>query len=313
MKQLDAQIRNLLDEMQARGTPPVQDLSPVDARKTRNPVFIELGGPPAGFVKIHDTHMSGVPEKLPLRIYVPPGEGPFPALIYFHGGGWVIGNLDTHNSLCSLLAKGASCIVIAVDYRLSPESRFPAAVEDAFTATEWVAANAHEIHVDADKIAVGGDSAGGNLAAVVCHLAREKKKPTLVHQLLVYPVMNLSSFDTESYHEHGKGYILTAESMRYYRGHYLAHNDDALNPQASPLLAESFSDLPPAHIITAEFDVLMDEGAAYARKLKEAGIPVKYSCYEGMIHAFLSFSSVVDAARDAINEATSVLRVAFQK
>lgn len=251
--------------------------------------------------------------EIPIRIYQPQGNNPFPILLYFHGGGWVTCNLDTHDSLCRSLANGASCIVVSVDYRLAPEHKFPAAVDDAYAATRWASDNAESINGDSNRIAVGGDSAGGNLAAVVSLMARDNGSPSLRHQLLIYPVTDLSSFDTKSYREHGEGYILTRDSMEYYRGHYIRRDEDALNPYASPLLAQDLSGLPPALVMAAEFDVLTDESNAVANRLRRVGISVTYSCYEGMIHPFLSLAGMVDRARDGISEAATALRSAFGK
>ena len=188
---------------------------------------------------------------------------------------------------------------------------FPAAAEDAFGATQWVAANADRLNGDPGRIAVGGDSAGGNLAAVVSLMARDKGGPGLIFQLLIYPTTNISSFDTQSFNEHGEGYILTRESMAYYRDHYISGKEDAENPYASPLLAKDLKGLPPALVVTAEFDVLTDESEAYAERLIQAGVPVTYTCYEGMIHPFFSFPAVVDCAKEAMAETTAALRAVF--
>jgi acetyl esterase len=232
-------------------------------------------------------------------------------LVYFHGGGWVICNLDTHDSLCRSLANAASCVVASVDYRLAPEHPFPAAPDDAYAATQWIADNASQITGDPTRIAVGGDSAGGNLAAVVSLMARDKGGPSLQYQVLIYPVVDLSSFDTNSYREHGEGYILTRDSMEFYRSHYVKNVEDATHTYASPLLAEDLHGLPPALVLTAEVDVLTDEAEAYAHRLKEAGVPVTYRCYRGMIHPFLSLAGVVDRAKDGIHEIAGLLRAAF--
>jgi acetyl esterase len=201
--------------------------------------------------------------------------------------------------------------VVSVDYHLSPEHKFPTQAEEAYEATRWVMDNCKLLGVDPRRIAVGGDSAGGNLAAVVSLMARDKGGPNLVQQLLVYPVTDLSSMDNESYRKHGQDYILTRESMIYYRSHYLKREEDALDPYASPLLARRLDDLPSALLITAEFDVLADEGAAYARRLKEAGVPVCYSCYDGMVHAFFSMAGIINRTIEALDEAGNVLRSAF--
>jgi len=310
---LDPQIEALLQRMEQQGTPPVHTLTPMQARESRNPIFVKLGGPPEAVANVQDLNIPGPGGQIPIRIYTPQGSYPFPILVYFHGGGWVICNLDTHDSVCRCLANGASCIVVSVDYRLAPEHKFPAAVDDAYAATRWVAENANRINGDPTRIAVGGDSAGGNLAIVVSLMAREKGGPSLIYQLLVYPVTNPSSLDTDSYREHGEGYILTKEAMEYYRDHYIGGKEELQNPYVSPLLAQELSGLPPALVITAEFDVLTDEAEAYADRLKKAGVPVSYTCYKGMIHAFFSLAAVVDRARDAMDEATGALRSAFAR
>lgn len=307
----DPQIKALLAKIQEAGAPPLNTLTPTRAREVKNPVFIEFGGPPVEISNVGDLRIPGPSGEIPVRIYTPEGKGPFPVLVYFHGGGWVICNLDTHDSLCRHLANRASCVVVSVDYRLAPEHKFPAAVEDAYAATRWTAENSGSIQVDPDRIAVGGDSAGGNLAAVISTMAKAKGGPGLVFQLLVYPVTDLSSMDNATYREHGRDYILTKDSMVYYGSHYLAREEDALNPYASPLLAEDLSGLPPALFVTAELDVLTGEGEAYASRLREAGVPVQYSCYKGMIHAFFSMAGIVDRTMDAVDEAAAALRTAF--
>ncbi len=309
--ELDPQIVALLKDIEKQGSPPITTLTPEQARELRHPVFIKLGGPPEAVANVENLRIPGPAGEIPIRVYTPKGEGPFPILVFFHGGGWVIGNLDTHDSICRSLANGAGCVVVSVDYRLAPEHKFPAAAEDAYSATRWVAANTDRLDGDPARISVGGDSAGGNLAAVVSLMARDKGGPALIYQLLIYPTTNLSSFDTKSFSEHGERYILTKASMAYYRDHYIGGKEDAENPYASPLLAKDLKGLPPALVITAEFDVLTDESKAYAERLVEAGVPVTYTCYEGMIHPFFSFPAVVDCAKEAMTETTAVLRSVF--
>jgi len=312
-KKLDPQIETLLKQIGEQGAPAAHTLTPLQARESKNPVFIKLGGPPEEVAKVENIGIPGPSGEIPARVYTPQDSGPLPVLVFFHGGGWVFGSLDTHDSLCRSLANGASCIVVSVDYRLAPEHKFPAAAEDAYAATQWIADNAGHINGDAGRVAVGGDSAGGNLAAVVSLMSRDRGAPTLIYQLLIYPNTNLSSFDTDSFHENGKDYILTKESMEYYRGHYIGREEDLRNQYASPLLAEDLSGLPPALVIGAEFDVLTDEVEAYAKRLNRAGVEVTYTCYEGMIHPFFSMPAVVDRARDAMMEAIDALRSIFYK
>jgi acetyl esterase len=308
---LDPQIVALLKEMEKQGSPPLNTLTPEQARELKHPVFVKLGGPPEAVASVQNLKIPGPAGEIPIRVYTPEGEGPFPLLVFFHGGGWVICNLDTHDSICRSLANGAGCVVVSVDYRLAPEHKFPAAAEDAYGAIQWVAANADQLRGDPSRIAVGGDSAGGNLAAVVSLMARDRGDPALMFQLLIYPTTNLSSFETTSFSEHGEGYILTKDSMAYYRDHYIRGKEDTENPYASPLLAKDLKGLPPALVITAEFDVLTDESRAYAERLIQAGVPVTYTCYEGMIHPFFSFLAVVDRAKEAMAETTAALRSVF--
>jgi len=224
----------------------------------------------------------------------------------------VIGNLDTHDGPCRALANRSDCIVVSVDYRLAPESKFPAAADDAYAATCWAAENATGINGDASRIAVCGDSAGGNLAAAVCLMARDKSGPDLKCQVLVYPITNLESLDTDSYRQHAEGYLLTADGMLYYRNHYIDREKDTRHPYASPLLAEDLSGLPPALMIAAEYDVLKDEGKAYVDRLQRAGVSVEYKLYEDMIHAFFNMGGIVDTAQAAYDDAAAALRKAFK-
>jgi acetyl esterase len=242
---------------------------------------------------------------------MPDGNGPFPILVYFHGGGYVIGNLDTHDSPCRALTNRASCLVVSADYRLAPEHKFPAAIEDAYATTQWFAKNANRLNGDANRIAVGGDSAGGNLAAAVCLMARDKGGPELRYQILIYPITNLASFDTDSYRDHAEGYMLTGEGMVYYRDHYINRKEDLKNPYVSPLLADDLSGLPPALMIAAEYDVLKDEGKAYVDRLQQSGVPVDYRLCDDMIHAFFNMAGVVDRTQDAYNDIATGLQSAF--
>ena len=312
----DSQTQRLLARLAAEGGSPVYELSPLAARASRNPLFAALGGPPSEVSKVTERTIPGPAGEIRIRIYNPGGlnddAAGYPLLVYFHGGGWVLGNLDTHDSLCRSFANTGECIVVSVDYRLAPENRFPAAVEDAYAAVCWVSENARHLDGDASRLAVGGDSAGGNLAVVSCLMAKARKGPDLAHQLLLYPVLDLSGFDTGSYQVHGTGYLLTAESMVYYRAQYLRDEGDRNNPYASPLLAEDLSGLPPATVAAAELDILTDEGKAYVDRLIHAGVPTTYLCYERMIHPFLNFLEVVDQANAASVEIGKLLRKALR-
>jgi acetyl esterase len=306
---LDPQARALLDQLKALGAPPLNELSPPDARIAAQALG-SLSGPPAAVAKVEDRKIPGPAGEISVRIYTPAGSGPFPVLLFFHGGGWVIGDLDTQDGPCRTLANNAGCVVVSVDYRLAPEHKFPAAPEDTYAATKWVAGNANSINVDASRIAVGGDSAGGNLTAVTAQMARDRGGPQLAFQLLIYPVTD-AACDTASYRDNASDYLLTSEMMQWFWNHYVRSPADRQNPMASPLRARSLTGLPPALVQTAEFDPLRDEGEAYVSRLKEAGVPVKLTRYQGMIHGFFGMGSLIDQANSAIAEAAGALRSAL--
>ena len=270
---------------------------------------------PAAVGKVEDRAIPGPAGSIPIRIYTPAGNGPFPVLVFYHGGGFVIGDLESHDGLCRSLTNGAGCVTVAVDYRLAPEAKFPAAVEDCFAATRWVSENAATLGADPNRLAVGGDSAGGNLAAVVSMMARDNKTlpntPKIVFQLLIYPGTDL----TCSAHSHKTNteYILTPDNIRWFMGHYLGNEADSRNPLASPLFAANFTGLPPALIITAEFDPLRDEGEDYGQKLRDAGVPVQVSRYEGMVHGFVSMADMLDKGKQGIAESAAALKKAFAR
>ena len=267
-------------------------------------------GPRPELALVEDRRLPGPGGDVPVRIYSPGGSAPLPALVYFHGGGWTICSIETHDITCRELANGAGCVVVSVDYRLAPEHKYPAATEDCYAATRWVAEKGGKIGVDPDRIAVAGDSAGGNLAAVVALMARDRGAPTLGHQLLIYPITNFG-FDTASYRDNADGPLLTRSMMQAFWDFYLADESDALRPYASPLRATSLEELPPAHVITAEFDPLRDEGEAYALRLREAGSPVLQTRYDGMIHGFFTMGGAIARGRDAVDDAVRELRAAF--
>ncbi len=310
-KNLDPQIAEMLAARKHDDIAPMHALEPAKTREIWNPLMIQSGGPIEEVADIENRVIAGPAGELALRIYTPQGQPPFPVLVYFHGGGWVIGNLDTHDSVSRTLARHASCVVVSVDYRLAPEHKFPAAVDDAYWATQWVAEHASELKGDPDRIAVGGDSAGGTLAAVICLRTRDCRGPHPICQMLIYPVTNLASFDTRSYREQEDFYPLTIESMAYLRDHYLNEEKDYRNPWASPLLADDLSNLPPAIIVTAEFDVLTAECEDYAKRLKASGVQVVYRCYDGMIHGFFRYGALSGQARQAQLETAAELRRCF--
>ncbi len=271
-----------------------------------------LRGTPEPLAVVEDMEIARPGGPLKLRLYAAghtsENAASRPGLVYFHGGGWVIGSLDTHDNICRMIAAQSGAVVVAVDYRLSPESKFPAAVEDACAATLWVAANAARLGIDPRRIAVGGDSAGGNMGTVVAMMCRDHGGPSLALQLLLYPATDLSSFETASHRKLAEGNFLTRSAMDWFTGHYLARPQDALDPRASPLLATNLSWLPPALLITAEFDPLRDEGEAYVKRLEEAGVPVVCTRYAGVIHGFISMAGLLSEGRRAIGQVAQALK-----
>ena len=307
-KRLYPEVQALLEEIEAKGGPALEEQSPAEARQAAIDALQSPGGKPEEVGRVEDLSIP-IPEgSIRIRVYTPADEGMAPCMVYFHGGGWVVCDLDTHDVVCRALARRAGAVIVAVDYRRSPEYKFPAAVEDSYAAVKWVAANAARLRVDARRLAVGGDSAGGNLSAVMCLKIRDEGGPPLALQVLVYPVTNLASFDTPSYGEFAEGYYLTRAEMEWFRGHYLARMEDARNPYASPLLAPDLRGLPPALVITAECDPLRDEGEAYARRLAEAGVSVTCCRYAGMIHPFFSLGGAFSQGRRAIEQVAAAMR-----
>ncbi len=305
---LDPTVKALLDQMAALNMPPMISLSAEQARAmfkaTRSPV--EALEP---VDRIEDRAIPGPAGEIRVRVYTPTSSEPLPVLVYYHGGGWVIGDLDTHDGVCRKLANRAACVVVSVDYRLAPEHRFPAAAEDGYAAAAYVQAHAADFGADASRVAVGGDSAGGNVAAATALIARERGGPALAYQVLIYPVTNYS-FDTASYSDNAEGYFLTTDAMRWFWDHYLG-GADGTHPHASPLRAPDLSGLPPAIVITAEFDPLRDEGDAYAARLHAAGVAVKHGRYPGMVHGFVGMHDVIPQGNRAIDECAAALREAF--
>lgn len=261
-------------------------IDPVGFRKWLEKQSRLYEGAPQEVASVRDVSIPGADFTIAARVYTPTGgTEPRPAIVFFHGGGWVIGSLNTHDKRARALANASGAVVVAVDYRLAPEHKFPCAAEDAYLAVSWVASSAAALGVDAARLAVFGDSAGANLSTVAALMARERGGPALAAQILICPVTNYA-FDTQSYASNGQGYNLTTDSMRWFWGHYLRSDADGASPYASPLRASSLAGLPPAVVITAEFDPLRDEGEAYAAALSAAGVPVVTKRYDGMIHGF---------------------------
>jgi acetyl esterase len=262
---------------------------------------------------VEDRTIPGPASDLPIRVYRPAGSAPgtaLPALVFFHGGGWVFGDLESHDSLCRELCNLAGCAVVSVGYRVAPEDKFPAAVEDALAAVRYVAGSAQTLGVDGSRLAVGGDSAGGTLAAVTALAFRDQGGPRLCFQALIYPVTDMS-LDSPSYTRIANGYTLPRERMLFFREAYLRGPEDIADWRASPLKARDLSKLPPALVLTAAQDPLVDEGKAYADRLAAAGVPVAYSCYEGMVHGFLTMAGAVEAGHTGIAEVAGALKRAF--
>jgi acetyl esterase len=306
---VDPQIQALLEA--GRHLPATSTLS-VPAARAQYEARIAAMAPPAAVARVEERTMPGPGGPLRLRVYTPPGQGPFPLLVFLHGSGFVLCSLDTHDGICRNLCAGAGCVVASVDYRLAPEHRFPAATEDCLAATRWCAEHAAALGADPARVAVGGDSAGGNLAAVTALRLRDEGGPRLAGQVLLYPVTDWHTPGHPSYAENAEGYGLTRDTMEWFWGHYLADPArEATHPHAAPLRAPSLAGLPPALVTSAEYDPLRDEAEAYAEALRAAGVAVAATRWMGMNHGFLFWARKVDKATAAIEEAAGWLREAF--
>ena len=308
---LDPQAAILLKLMEDNRIPPVHTQTPAQAREAYRArrTFSQPDPPDVGAVSDHRVQAEGT--SFWVRQYQPPQRSAtaLPALVYFHGGGWTIGDLDTHDVLCRSLCAQTGMVVLAVDYRMGPEHRFPAAYMDSVAAFEWTVQQAASMGIDPERIAVGGDSAGGNLAAAVClGLRGAKRKPAF--QLLIYPATNMH-LTTESHQTNAQGYLLTRESIEWFIGHYLSQPADAEDWRASPLLASSHANLPPALVITAGYDPLRDEGMQYADALSKAGVPCQYVCFSRQIHGFITMGRVMAEANTAVRLCAQALRQAM--
>jgi len=307
---VDPQVAFVLDLVIKSGRPAYNTLSPKEARQLFRETRPASTPQPPAIGTVRDLSADGVP----VRVYRPagvPDATRLPALVFFHGGGWVIGDLETHDVLCRQLTAEAGITVVAVDYRLAPEHKFPASADDAWTATKWVAAHAGELGVDAAKLAVGGDSAGGNLAAVVALQARDAGAPKISLQVLLYPVTDVGA-ETQSYRDLADGYLLTRDGMRWFIAHYLGKPQDAEDWRASPSRAKSLAGVAPALVITAGYDPLRDEGDAYAQKLRAAGVNVDSVSFGGMIHGFIPMGKLIDTGNRAVTLIAGSLRHAFR-
>lgn len=304
---LDPIAKMICDQANAADAPPIHSLSPVEARASyealRPTTTQELA-------RVEDITVAGAEGPRRARLYAPADDAPLPVVLYLHGGGWVIGSIETHDSLCQLLAKTSGCCVISLDYRLAPEHEFPAAPEDVYAALVDIQKRAEELRVDGNRMAVAGDSAGGNLSAAVAIMCRDRGGPALAMQALIYPVTDYS-FETDSYRDNAEGYLLTKDTMRWFWDSYLASDADGLNPLASPLQESNLGGVAPAYVITAEFDPLRDEGDAYAAKLAAAGVVVTHRPYEGMVHEFVRFNDFLPQGKQAVVDLGAALSEAF--
>ncbi len=316
----DAQMQAVLDQLAALNGKPIPQCTPEEARKQPTPTDAvtallkkqgkSLDPEPVGSVK--DAMYPAAMGNQPVRVYTPKGDGPFPVLAYWHGGGWVIADLDTYDSSCRALCNAANCIVASMDYRRAPEHPFPAAADDAFAGYHWVLKNAATWNGDPERVAVGGESAGGNLAAVTTLRARDKGLVLPVHQLLVYPVTD-NNLETPSYVKNAAAKPLDKPMMKWFFAHAVNNNSSAaINPYAFPMRAQ-LAKLPPATVLNAEIDPLLDDGVKYAAKLKAAGVPVTQQTFPGVTHEFFGMGAVVDKSKEAVKVAADALKTAFAK
>lgn len=311
---IDPPLKALLDQM--AGQPDFPDM-PIEQSRV---MFVELskhvGGEVAPVHKTEDVSLPGPNGYIPVRIYTPRSKKELlPILIFIHGGGWVLSDIETHDPICRILCNEAECIVVSVDYRLAPEHKFPAGLHDCYAVAKWLHDNAITIDGDANRIAIGGDSAGGNLAAAVTLMAQaenQENQPRFVLQLLIYPLMDLSK-DAPSRHQFAEGHFITLRAIHWCGDMYLTDKADIFNPLASPLLAEDLHNLPPAFIITAGYDPLKDEGEAYVEALRQAEVPVEHICYEDMIHGFFNMFGLTRGGKKGIQSCAVALKKAFAK
>jgi acetyl esterase len=295
---LDPQAQRVIEAMAALNLKPVEESTPAEARESIRTRTAALGPfPDVAAVVDHRVPVSG--GEITVRAYSPDGPGPHPALVYYHGGGWVIGDLYTHDGLCRSITNAARCAVLSVDYRLAPESKYPVAVEDSYAALLWIVANAERLGIDRRRIAVGGDSAGGNLATVTAIGLRDGGGFAPRFQLLIYPGTDMRA-TAPSHTSNGQGYVLTADTIAYFRGKYVPDERQWIDWRASPLLHEDLTKLPPALVLTAGYDPLRDEGRAYADALSKAGVPTQYVCFERQVHGFITMGRVIEEANTAV-------------
>jgi acetyl esterase len=308
---LDPEIEQMLAMLESMNSPSLASGTPESARKSFRMLTVELRAPEAvvPVAAVEDVALPGPAGHLQARVYRPDAAGPVPTILFIHGGGFVIGDIDTHDNQCRTICRDVGAVVLSVGYRLAPEAPFPAAVEDCGAALTWTAVHARELGGDPDRLAIAGDSAGGNLAAVTARLARDAGGPPLAAQLLIYPGTDFREDDARypSREHNANGYFLTREDMEWFSENYMGTGDPN-DPSLSPILAEDLAGLPPAVIVTAEFDPLRDEGEAYAQALAQAGVPVILTRYDGLIHGFFDLAALSPAAAEAVRETCTNLK-----
>ncbi len=310
---LDPQMKILVDTFNAAGPMFLRAETPEQARAKMQALLEANPIPPEEIYRAEDRHIPGVAGDIPVRVYTPEGNSPMGVLVYFHGGGWVLGNLESHDRVCRALANKAGCVAVSVDYRLAPEHVFPAGAEDCYAATKWVSENAASLGADPARLAVGGDSAGGNLAAVVSMMSRDRGGPSIAFQLLFYPVTDCA-LDTPSQKEFAAdGYVLSRGDMEWFWNNYVDPGTEKTHPYASVLRAKNLAGLPPALVMTASHDPLRDEGERFAQRLISAGVKVTCTRYEGVTHGFVSFADAVDKGKEGQRQAADALKVAFAR
>lgn len=303
---LDEQVKSFLIDISKGESKPMQQQTPGEVRANNS--IINWIQDKCRAYKIDNIVIEGKESSIPIRIYSPEGVGPYPVLVYFHGGGWVFGTLDEADHICSYISNKTPAIVVSVDYRLSPENKFPCAIEDAYTTILWIKKEISKYNGDPKIISVAGESAGANIATVVCQMLRDTNGPQISYQLLMCPWVDLVNLNTNSYELFGEGIWLSKSGIMYYRDQYLQNLEQAKESYVSPLLSDNLKDLPPTHIIMAEFDVLRDEGIAYAKKLIDARNKVTYKQYDGMIHSFVVLNRVIEKANEAIDDCICMLQ-----
>ncbi len=299
---LDPQVKDFLDGLAIAQRPGWETMEPHEARqvfKTMEPLF----APHVEIQSVEDQKWNGVK----VRVYRNSDDGKLPVVVYFHGGGWVLGDVDTHDTLCRRLALLSGCVIVSVDYPLSPHARFPTAANECYSIVEFIARHAKRLEVDPERICVAGDSAGGNLAASVSLAAKEKAGPSIALQLLIYPVID-SRCDSQSYEQYGDGFGLTKKGMQWFWGHYLEQPDHGDSPLASPCRSQDLANLPEAIVLIAEHDVLRDEGLAFSQQLLAAGVKCTVNHYDSLIHGFFHFGGVFQKGLEAVDETAQMLK-----